>query len=131
MKPGYRFCGVLLYVADRVTALAARTDRDAPVAVLLDIHLPDGNGLDHVRRFTSAGASVVMLSNLAGPDQVERAFAAGASDIVAKPCDLRSLIARVERAIHWQAPAPGDQPPIAHDPAATEDPQVVFSTHWL
>ncbi len=70
-----------------------------PQAVLLDIFLPDGNGLDHIGSFTAAGAAVVMMSDLAGPDQVERAFAAGAIDIVAKPVDMRSLLARVEHAI--------------------------------
>lgn len=81
---------------------AARTQLLAgakPQAVLLDIFLPDGNGLDQVSSFTAAGAVVVMLSDLAGPEQVERAFLAGAVDIVAKPVDMRSLVARVEHAI--------------------------------
>lgn len=72
-----------------------------PTAVLLDIFLPDGNGLDHAANFVAAGAAVVMMSNLAGPDQVERAFAVGAADIVAKPVDMRSLVARVTRAVRW------------------------------
>lgn len=78
-----------------------------PDAVLLDIHLPDGNGLGHIGVFASAGAAVLMVSNLAGPDQVELAFAAGASDVIAKPFDLRALVARVERALRPRAAAVG------------------------
>jgi DNA-binding response OmpR family regulator len=80
-------------------AIDALSDAAAPDAVLLDIHLPDGNGLGNIGVFAAAGAAVVMVSNMAGPDQVELAFAAGASDVVAKPFDLRSLVARVSRAV--------------------------------
>lgn len=116
---------------------ALRTSRP-PAAVILDIHLPDGNGLDHVKSFTDVGAMVIVLSNLAGPDQVERAFAAGAVDIVAKPFDLRSLVARVERALKWAPPAPQ----ITHGPWVDETERAVerdhagehadaFVTQWL
>lgn len=83
-----------------------------PDAVLLDIHLPDGNGLDHVGAFAAAGAAVVVVSNVAGPDQVEAAFAAGAGDVVPKPFDLRSLLARVARAKRAA-------PPRAHVPPSS------------
>lgn len=75
----------------------------APAAVVLDVYLPDGNGLHHAREFVDRGAAVIMLSNLAGPEQVEQAFAAGATDIVAKPVDMRSLVARVTRAVERTA----------------------------
>lgn len=84
------------HLREAIDALAGSA---APDAVLLDIHLPDGNGLGNIGVFAAAGAAVVMVSNMAGPDQVELAFAAGASDVVAKPFDLRSLVARVSRAV--------------------------------
>lgn len=77
----------------------ALAEGPAPAAVVLDVYLPDGNGLHHAREFVERGAAVIMLSNLAGPEQVEQAFAAGAIDIVAKPLDMRSLVARVARAV--------------------------------
>lgn len=85
-------------------AIDALEGAGAPDAVLLDIHLPDGNGLGNIGVFAATGAAVVMVSNMAGPDQVELAFAAGASDVVSKPFDLRSLVARVSRAVR---PRPG------------------------
>jgi len=101
---------------DLAGARSALAVGPAPDAVLLDIHLPDGNGLDHVRPFAAAGSAVVVVTNVAGPDQVEAAFAAGADDVVPKPFDLRSLLARVERATRATraarfAPTP---PPRAH-----------------
>lgn len=98
------------HVADFADLRAAYDGLSAlppPDAVLLDIHLPDGNGLGHIGVFASAGAAVLMVSNLAGPDQVELAFAAGASDVIAKPFDLRALVARVERALRPRAVAVG------------------------
>ena len=104
---------------------------EAPSAIVLDIHLPDGNGLDHVRRFARFGAAVVMVSNLAGPDQVERAFAAGAADVVSKPFDLRSLVARVDKAVSL-TPAhvvSDDVVPAPFMPHAPVEP-AVFLTNW-
>lgn len=84
---------------DLHSAQQALANGPAPAAVVLDVYLPDGNGLHHAREFVERGAAVIMLSNLAGPEQVEQAFAAGAIDIVAKPLDMRSLVARVARAV--------------------------------
>lgn len=99
--------------ADLAAAFRQLARTAAPRAVLLDIHLPDGNGLDHVATFARAGAAVVMVSNVAGPDQLETAFAAGAADAIQKPFDLRSLVARTERAVRVPpADLPGAKPGI-------------------
>jgi len=66
--------------------------------VLLDIHLPDGNGLDRVADFGKHGLAVVVVSNLVRAEQTRRAFAAGAVDIITKPVNVSVLMARVERA---------------------------------
>lgn len=95
---------------DLAAAFERLAGAEAPNAVLLDIHLPDGNGLDHVRTFTKAGAAVLMVSNVAGPAQLETAFAAGAADAIQKPFDLRSLVARTERAVRVQHVRPQPVP---------------------
>jgi DNA-binding response OmpR family regulator len=117
--------------SDLGSAHAYSESHEPPQAIVLDIHLPDGNGLDHVRRFARSGAAVVMVSNLAGPDQVERAFAAGAADVVSKPFDLRSLVARVEKAVRL-TPAhvvSDDVVPAPFVPHPAAEP-AVFLTNW-
>jgi len=110
---------------------AALTTERPPRALVLDIHLPDGNGLDHVREFAKTGAAVIVVSNLAGPEQVERAFAAGAAEIVSKPFDLRSLVARVEKSVRLTPPriVARDVVPPEHLPVLDIEPSV-FLTHW-
>ena len=102
-----------------------------PQVMVLDIHLPDGNGLDHVRQFATTGAAIIVVSNLAGPEQVERAFAAGAADIVSKPLDLRSLVARIEKAVRLTPPTVviHDVLPPEHLAQLDIEPSV-FITHW-
>lgn len=84
---------------DLFSALEALASRPAPAAVILDVHLPDGCGLDEVRAFASAGCAVAVISNLVGPAQIERALAAGAVAVVPKPVDISGLLARFERSV--------------------------------
>lgn len=117
--------------ADIGSARAALSVGPSPQVLILDIHLPDGNGLDHVRQFAVSGAAVVVVSNLAGPEQVERAFAAGAADIVSKPFDLRSLVARIDKAVKLTPPkvVTNDVVPPGQPPQLDIEPSV-FITHW-
>lgn len=125
-----RAAWVVREFSDLGSAHAFGEAHEGPHAIVLDIHLPDGNGLDHVRRFARTGAAVVMISNLAGPDQVERAFAAGAADVVSKPFDLRSLVARVEKAVSLTpAQVVSDVVAPAFVPHAVVEP-AVFLTNW-
>lgn len=117
--------------AQEAARLAATAARERPHAVVLDIHLPDGNGLDNVRRFAATGAAVVVVSNLAGPEQVERAFGAGAADLISKPFDPRNLVARVHRAVTATPPSvvSRDVIPTEAPPLSERAPSVVM-THW-
>lgn len=116
---------------DLQAAHAALNSLPTPQAVLLDIHLPDGNGLEHVRGFAASGAAVVMVSNLAGPDQVELAFAAGAQDVVPKPFDLRSLVARVERAVAASGKQPLTAAPVPHVAQSDVEHALIRNTEWM
>src|SRR5690606_23970527 len=120
-----------LTAAQQAVAELGPSAPHSPAAIVLDIHLPDGNGLDSVRRFAASGAAIIVVSNLAGPEQVERAFAAGAADLVSKPFDLPSLVARVMRAIALPPSCvvatdvvPADLPVVVGHEAS------VVITHW-
>jgi CheY-like chemotaxis protein len=69
-----------------------------PDVVLLDLKLPDLDGVDVLRRLRSdplTRSIPVVLVSAAGDGHVEAALAEGADDLVAKPFDLDDLCSRV------------------------------------
>jgi two-component system, OmpR family, response regulator len=105
------------FLADELTAdgselLVVETASDAlrlletkfPDLAILDVGLPDGSGLDVVRRVRSADGlgsridpdlPLLMLSGRCGENDRVRAFEAGADDFVAKPFFYGELRGRV------------------------------------
>jgi len=77
-------------------AQALGTGRDDPAAlVLLDLALPDGDGLALVEPLRAAGCHTVVA--LTGHDDLEtrqRCLAAGCADVFVKPVPARELLAR-------------------------------------
>jgi len=72
--------------------------------VLLDLELPDANGLDLIpeikRRHTAC--QVVMMTAHVKPGASEKAVRRGAHDLVEKPLDLQGLVGVVDEILHWQ-----------------------------
>jgi DNA-binding response OmpR family regulator len=67
--------------------------------VILDIHLPDGNGLDllqHLRQAMGEETPVLLLSGVRQLESVDRGYELGAVDFITKPFSPRELLARVE-----------------------------------
>ena len=67
--------------------------------VLLDVRLPDGNGLDLVRTIRQEGASfpVVVLTAFGSIPNAVSAMRDGANDYIEKPVDLDQLTFIIER----------------------------------
>jgi DNA-binding response OmpR family regulator len=68
--------------------------------VLLDLNLPDGNGLDllrDIRKDLGPTVPVLVLSGLRQEDSVVRGLELGADDYVTKPFSPPELLARVSR----------------------------------
>ncbi len=67
-----------------------------PDLILLDLHLPDMNGDEVLRRLQADSAThaipVVMVSADAMPRQIEQLLAAGASDYLTKPLDVKRFL---------------------------------------
>jgi two-component system phosphate regulon response regulator PhoB len=70
--------------------------------VLLDLNLPDGNGLDllrDLRKDLGTGVPVLVLSGLRQEEVVVRGLELGADDYVTKPFSPPELLARVSRCL--------------------------------
>ena len=71
--------------------------RSAPDVLVLDLMLPDANGLDLCRRLRDAGAGLAILMLTARGDPMDRVLGLeiGADDYLGKPFEPRELVARV------------------------------------
>lgn len=93
---------------DGSTALRAFALR-APDALVLDLQLPDIDGLEVCRRIRRAGDQVPILMLTARDavnDRVE-GLDAGADDYLVKPFDLAELLARLRALLRRRAPGEG------------------------
>lgn len=74
-----------------------QANHNLPAALVVDVMLPDGNGLDLLRnlRRDYANLPVLMLSARGEPYDKILGLELGADDYLAKPCDPRELTARL------------------------------------
>lgn len=75
-----------------------RMNEAEPDAIILDIMLPDGNGLDFMRslRQQKSQIPVLLLTGLTTPKDIVRGLTEGGDDYLTKPYDFDVLQARVE-----------------------------------
>jgi two-component system, OmpR family, KDP operon response regulator KdpE len=86
-------------------ALAAAAMRP-PEAVILDLVLPDGTGLDVCREFrTWSTAPVIILSAVGEEREKVAALDAGADDYVTKPVGIDELLARLRAVLRRTVPS--------------------------
>jgi two-component system KDP operon response regulator KdpE len=81
--------------------------RHPPDVVLLDLGLPDIDGLQVIRELrTWTTTPIVVLSARTGSEDKVRALDLGADDYVQKPFDMAELLARLRAATRRVPPAP-------------------------
>lgn len=80
--------------ARNVTEALAMSEEHTPEVVVTDLQLPDGTGLDIIRRLRSASDRVglVLLTMHAGDDQIFAAMEAGASAFVGKDAPSSEVV---------------------------------------
>jgi PAS domain S-box-containing protein len=92
---------VRLEVSTTVAQARARLARQRTDLILLDMHLPDGNGLDVLAALRADPAlrpvPVIVVSADAMASQVEAALAAGASAYLTKPVSVSELLRVVDQ----------------------------------
>jgi CheY-like chemotaxis protein len=90
----------LVFVTSGVAAIAALCKR-RPDLVLMDVDLPDTDGIETTRRIRSVqqftNIPVIMITGNSEKGVVVESLKAGASDFVVKPFDRNSLIAKVHK----------------------------------
>ncbi|MBV9464478.1 MAG: response regulator transcription factor [Solirubrobacterales bacterium] len=80
-----------------------------PDAAIIDLVLPDGDGVEVCRRLREwSQMPVIVLSAVGEEDAKVRALAAGADDYVTKPFGPRELVARLQANLRRIEPAPAD-----------------------
>ena len=104
----------------------ALADRDPPDLVLLDIGLPDMDGMDALKRFRGrANVAVIFLTARRRELEQILGLELGADDYITKPFDIDLLLAHV-KAVLRRVQVPGTRPPqepivvgdLVIDPAA-------------
>ena len=92
---------------EALDALALRP----PDAAILDLILPDGNGVDICRSIREwSEMPVIVLSAVGEEAEKVRALEAGADDYVTKPFGTDELIARLRAALRRATPGAQDEP---------------------
>ncbi|MCW0209607.1 MAG: response regulator, partial [Achromobacter sp.] len=87
--------------ADVLEALS----RETPVALVSDIRMPGGNGLELLRQLKERhpGLPVIVMTAFADLDSTVSAFQGGAFDYLAKPFDVNEAVALIQRAMQESA----------------------------
>jgi len=83
--------------------------------VLLDVRLPDGNGLDalpEIRRSPSA-PEVIIITGEGDPDGAELAIKSGAWDYIEKPLSMEVMTLPLMRALQYRDEKRIKKPPVA------------------
>jgi DNA-binding NarL/FixJ family response regulator len=105
---GFTLAGTCTTLAEAEAAVA----RDAPTVLLTDIGLPDGSGIDLIRRVrASAAATQIMAITVLGDEgTVMRAIEAGATGYLLKDSSSRSIGDAILELLEGGSPM---SPPIA------------------
>lgn len=90
----------VLEAASTRSALLALTDADHPIdAALLDLKLPDGDGLDLLQQARRKGVTcpVLIMTAYGSAEALQRAQNLAATGVISKPFDLDHVLVEVKR----------------------------------
>jgi two-component system, OmpR family, response regulator len=123
--------GFTVTLCDGGKTLRAAIETNVPDLVVLDLNMPEEDGLSIIRDLKSrTNVPVIMLTATASPIDRVVGLELGADDYIAKPCELRELMARVRSVLRRSTPAKAAAPEAAATKPA-KDQLVRFGTKWL
>lgn len=103
----------------------AALEHDSPAALVSDIRMPGGSGLELLRRLKESHPTlpVIVMTAFADLDSTVSAFQGGAFDYLAKPFDVNEAVALIRRATVESASA---------QPESNEDSEQALNTErWM
>jgi two-component system, OmpR family, response regulator len=122
--------GFTVTLCDGGKSLRGAIENNVPDLVVLDLNMPEEDGLSIIRDLKSrTNVPVIMLTATASPIDRVVGLELGADDYVAKPCELRELMARIRSVLRRSTPARAAAE--AGGGKAAKDPLVRFGTKWL
>jgi two-component system KDP operon response regulator KdpE len=105
LRTSLRGAGYEVETADTVKGALAAAAMRPPEAVILDLVLPDGSGIDVCRELRKwSSAPVILLSAVGEEREKVAALDAGADDYVTKPVGIDELLARLRAVLRRTAP---------------------------
>ncbi|MEG9524943.1 MAG: response regulator [Hyphomicrobiales bacterium] len=119
--------GFSVILCDSGRALREHLVRQSPDLIVLDLNMPEEDGLSIVRDLKARTAiPIIMLTATASAIDRVVGLELGADDYLPKPCELRELVARV-RSVLRRVQAPGAAPVPSPDVGR----RIRFGTKWL
>jgi two-component system OmpR family response regulator len=123
--------GFTVTLCDGGKSLRMAIQGGMPDLVVLDLNMPEEDGLSIIRDLKSRiNVPVIMLTATASPIDRVVGLELGADDYVAKPCELRELMARIRSVLRRSTPAKAAAPEAAAA-KSDKDQLVRFGTKWL
>ena len=127
-----RMHGFTVTLCDGGRSLREAIGAGLPDLVVLDLNMPEEDGLSIIRDLKArTNVPVIMLTATASPIDRVVGLELGADDYVAKPCELRELMARIRSVLRRTIPAKAAVPAAAAPAKASSDHLVRFGTRWL
>jgi two-component system KDP operon response regulator KdpE len=106
LRTSLRAAGYEVDTADTAEGALAAAAMRPPEAVILDLVLPDGTGIDVARELRSwTSAPVIVLSAVGEEREKVAALDAGADDYVTKPVGIDELLARLRAVLRRTTPS--------------------------
>lgn len=127
-----RMHGFAVTLCDGGQSLRAEIAVKTPDLVVLDLNMPEEDGLSIIRDLKAkTNVPVIMLTATASPIDRVVGLELGADDYVAKPCELRELMARIRSVLRRAAPPKPAAASAAATAKAADEQLVRFGTKWL
>jgi len=122
--------GFTVTLCDGGKSLRSEIATQVPDLVVLDLNMPEEDGLSIIRDLKGrTNVPVIMLTATASPIDRVVGLELGADDYVAKPCELRELMARIRSVLRRSTTA---KIVAEADPVKTANDHLVrFGTKWL